>query len=83
MQYETEKKKTKRYIGVFNKVRSFLAVASLIMLHNSLIYSHLTYYSSVWCLATRKYLDPLHKIQKKLVRAVSHRHYLAHSAPLM
>ena len=82
MQYETEKKKPKRYIGVFNKVRSSLAVASLIMLHNSLIYSHLTYCSSVWCLATRKYPDLLHKIQK-LVRAVSHRHYLAHSAPLM
>ena len=81
IQYVTDKIST--YVGIFYNVRSSVTVTSLILLYNSLVYSHLTYCNSVWCLASRKYLDPLHKTQKKLVRAMSHSHYLAHSAPLM
>ena len=81
IQYVTDK--ISKYVGIFYNVRSSLTVTSLILLYNSLDYSHLTYFNSVWCLHPRKYLDPLHKIQNKLVRAMSHSHYLAHSAPLM
>ena len=81
IQYVTDK--ISKYVGIFYNVRSSLTVTSLILLYNSFVYSHLMYCNSVWCLAPRKYLDPLHKTQKKLVRAMSHSHYLAHSAPLM
>ena len=80
-QYVTDK--ISKYVGIFYDARSSLTVTSLILLYNSLVYSHLTYCNSVCGLAPKKYLDQLHKTQKKLVRAMSHSHYLAHYAPVM
>ena len=46
------------------------------------IYPYLTYCVEIWGNAHNSHLDPVIKLQKKSIRAITFSHYLDHTAPL-
>ena len=72
-------KKLARTCGIFFKVRGLLPRSILIMLYNALFLSFVQYGIIVWGQTFGSYLEPLSKLQKRAVRAISHQTFLAHS----
>jgi len=71
------------------KIRKFVDNKTLLMIYNSLIYSHLLYAVPIWGNADEVHLKPLLTSQKKAVRLISNKHFFirntftrVHSAPL-
>jgi len=52
------------------------------MLYNALFLSFLQYGIIVWGQTFASYLEPIVKLQKRAVRAISHQTFLAHSYPI-
>ena len=75
--------KMAKFISIFYKTTNSVNRDSLIFLHNSLVYPHLTYCNTVWCTGARTPLDSIHKIQKKIVRIITFSNRREHSAPLL
>ena len=65
-------KKLARTCGIFLKTRSLLPTYTLINVYNSLFMSFLQYGITIWGQTFDSYLDPIFKLQKKAVRAISH-----------
>ena len=75
-------KKLARTCGIFFKIRSLLPTHTLINVYNSLFMSFLQYGITVWGQTFDSYLDPIFKLQKKAVRAISHEHFTSHTLPI-
>ena len=75
-------KKLARTCGILFKVRHLLPRSALTILYNSLFLSFLQYGIIVWGQTCASYLEPLFKLQKRAVRAISHQAFLAHSLPI-
>ena len=75
-------KKLARTCGVFFKIRHFLPTDSLICIYNSLFMSFLQYGIIVWGQTFASYVDPIFKLQKRAVRAISHEKAFSHSTPI-
>ena len=64
-------KKLARTSGIFlQNIRHYVPFDTLKLLYYSLFYSFITYSISVWGLTHPSYLDPLYKLQKKIVRTI-------------
>ncbi len=63
-------KKLSRTAGIFFKMRHYLPMPALLSLYNSIFQSFLTYGILVWGLTYNFYLEPLFRLQKKVVRCI-------------
>ena len=70
-------------VGIFSKLRYYVNVNILIMLHYSLIYPFLTYGIQVWGLTYSTYLKPVTTLQKRVVRIMTFSDPRSHSGPLL
>ena len=69
-------------IGIISRIRHFVPRSILILLYNALILPHLTYCIELWGNTYPTLLQPIARLQKKLVRLITFSHFQAHSAPL-
>ena len=68
--------------GILYKIRNFLDRNTLTHLYNSFVFPYLIYGVEVWGNTNAVHLDPIIKIQKKVVRTITFSHYLAHTEPI-
>ena len=76
------KNKIAKSNGILYKIRNFLDRKSLSHLYNSVVFPYLIYGIEVWGNTNAVHLDPIIKIQKKIVRTITFSHYLAHTEPI-
>ena len=69
-------------LGIITKARKYLNRETLLKLYNAFVFPYLTYCVEVWGTAQKKYLDPLIKIKKKIVRIITFSPYLCHTDPI-
>ena len=65
------KNKISMGLDIITKARRYLNRETLLKLYNAFVFPYLTYCVEVWGTAPKKYLDPLIKIQKKIVRIIT------------
>ena len=75
-------KKLARTCGMFFKIRNLLPLDVLICLYNALFLSFLQYGLIVWGQAYASYIDPIFKLQKKAIRAISFQPRMSPSLPI-
>ena len=75
-------KKLAKSVGIFFKIRHYVTLETLKLLYYSLFYCFISYCTSVWGLTHPSVLDPLSKLQKKVIRAILFKDQLTHSTPL-
>ena len=71
-----------KFIPILYNVRNNLTPAPLKHIYNGIIYPNLTYCISIWGTSTKFHLKPLFILQKKLIRIMSFKNRIEHSAPL-
>ena len=76
------KNKISKGLGIITKARKYLNRETLLKLYNAFVFPYLTYCVEVWGTAPKKYLDPLIKIQKKIVRIITFSPYLCYTDPI-
>ena len=76
------KNKIAKSNGILYKIRNFLDRKTLTCLYNSFVFPYLIYGVEVWGNTNAVHLDPIIKIQKKVVRTITFSHYLAHTEPI-
>ena len=64
------------------KIRNFVDRKTLTHLYNSFVFPYLIYGIEVWGNTNAVHLDPIIKIQKKIVMTITFSHYLAHTEPI-
>ena len=64
-------KKISRAVCIMFKINEIVPTHILINLYYSIIYPFLIYGLPIWGVACKKYLDPIHKLQKKIVRLIT------------
>ncbi len=69
-------------MGIIIKARKYLNKRVLVNLYNTFILPYLLYCIEVWGNACDSHLDPLIKMQKKIIRIITFSTYSAHSEPL-
>ena len=72
------KNKIAKSNGIFYIIKNFLDRKTLTHLYNCFVFPDLIYGIEVWG-KTNAHLDPIIKIQKKIVRTITFSHYLAHT----
>ena len=75
-------KKLARTCGMFFKIRNLLPLDVLICLYNALFLSFLQYGLTVWGQTYASYVDPIFKLQKKAVRAITFQPRMSPSLPI-
>ena len=75
-------KKLSRTAGILFKVQHHVPLPILICLYNSLFSSFLNYGISAWGLTYETYLNPLFRLQKKILRAIKFQPFSAPSSPI-
>ena len=75
-------KKLAKTCGFYFKVRYLLPTTTLITLYNALLISFLQYGIVAWAQTFDSYIEPLFKLQKRAVRAISQPPFLAYSLPI-
>ena len=75
-------KKLARTCGMFFKIRNLLPLDVLVCLYNALFLSFLQYGLIVWGQTYASYIDPIFKLQKKAVRAISFQPHMSPSLPI-
>ena len=75
-------KKLARTCGIFFKIRNLLPLDVLLCLYNALFLSFLQYGLIVWGQTYASYVDPIFRLQKKAVRAISFQPRLSPSLPI-
>ena len=75
-------KKLARTTGIFYKIRHHVSSETLKLLYCSLFYSFLSYGIPTWDLTHPTALDPLFKVQKKVIRAITCSGQFNSSSPL-
>ena len=81
-QIEHIKNKISKAYFILTKIRHYVNRPTLMLLYNSLIYTHLNYCVCTWGGAPPTTLKPLLTIQKKTTRIITFSDYNAHSNPL-
>ncbi len=76
------KNKIAKGIGIICKARKYLNKHTLTKLYYSFIHPYLIYCVEAWGNALDTYLDPIIKLQKKIIRIISSASYLATTDPL-
>ena len=76
------KSKISKGLGILLKARKYLNRKCLLNLYYSFIYPYLTYCVEVWGNTPDTHIDPLIKLQKKVIRIITFSPYLAHTEPL-
>ena len=75
-------KKLARTCGMFFKIRNLLPLDVLICLYNALFLSFLQYGLIVWGQTYASYIEPVFRLQKKAIRAISFQPRLSPSLPI-
>ena len=75
-------KKLARTCGTFFKIRNLLPIDVLICLYNALFLPYLQYGLIGWGQTYASYIDPIFKLQKKAVRAISFQPRMSPSLPI-
>ena len=75
-------KKLARTCGMFFKIRNLLPLDVLFCLYNALFLPFLQYGLIVWGQTYASYIDPMFKLQKKAVRAISFQPRMSPSLPI-
>ena len=75
-------KKLARTCGIFFRIRNLLPLDVLLCLYNALFLSFLQYGLIVWGGTYASYIEPIFKLQKKAVRAISFQSRLSPSLPI-
>ena len=75
-------KKLSRTSGIFFKVRHYCPLPMLVCLYNSLFSSFLNYCIAAWGLTFESYLNPLFRLQKRVLRCIKFEPFTAPSAPI-
>ena len=73
--------KVSKIIGIMYCLKFILPADVLLMIYNSLILPHFNYCHLAWG-SNITVGHKLHLLQKKAVRIVDHRHFLAHTEPI-
>ena len=76
------KSKISKGLGILLKARKYLKRKCLLNLYYSFIYPYLTYCVEAWGNTPDTHIDPLIKLQKKVIRIITFSPYLAHTEPL-
>jgi hypothetical protein len=76
------KAKLSSSLYALNSSKKYLSTHELLMLYNSLIYSHLSYGILLWGSTFQTYLNRIAIMQKKSVRTVAHEPYNSHTKPI-
>ena len=75
-------KKVANMTGLLFRVKSYFPPNVLKQLYYSFVYPHISYCISAWGKSGISILNPLIRLQKKVVRILSSSNYLAHTSPL-
>ena len=75
-------KKLSKSVAIMYKARKKLPKSSLINLYYSICYPYFIYCNHVWGRACQKTIEPIFKIQKKMLRVITSSPYRAPSLPL-
>ena len=76
------KNKISKSLGIIYKIRSFLNRITLRNLYHTFVFPYLIYGVEVWGNTHAIHLNPIIKLQKKSIRAITFSHYLELSQPL-
>ena len=76
------KNKISKSIGIIHKTHNFLDRNTLRNLYFTFIYPYLIYCIEIWGNSNDSHLNPIIKIQKKGIQAISFAHYLDPTSPL-
>ena len=68
--------------GMIYSLQSFLPTYILKMIYNAHVNSILNYNTPIWCCNYRTNIEPIHLLQKRIIRNVTKSDFLAHSKPL-
>ena len=74
--------KMARTVGIFFKIQHYVTPETPKLLFCSLFFSFIPYGIPVWGLTHQTTLDPLYKLQKKVVRAITFSNRDTHSTPI-
>ena len=74
--------KISKITGILCKTRHYVSLKALRMLYYALIYPYLHYGNIIWANTYQSSLDPLIKLQKKIVRIISFAGYKDHTLPI-
>ena len=70
--------KLSKITGLLNKLKFIYSQNIILTIYNSLFVSHINYGSLVW--GTN--INRISKMQKRVLRIITHSHYIAHTEPL-
>jgi hypothetical protein len=76
------KNKISKGIGIICQARKVLNHSTLVTLYYCFISPYLNYCIEIWGRAADKYLDSLHKLQKRAVRIIVSAKFTAHTEPI-
>ena len=76
---EMVKNKLSKITGILNKLMFIYPQNIILTIYNSLFVSHINYGSLVWGTNTNQ----IYKMQKRVIRIITHSHYIAHTQPLL
>ena len=76
------RKKLSKSSGILKKARKYLPKECLKNLYFTFVYPYFTYCIHVWGKTFSTYLDPIIKVQKRIIRIITHSKYDEHTLPL-
>ena len=74
--------KLKNISGIIYRTKHKLPETALVNLYKSLALPHLLYCNIIWGAAHETALDPVYKMQKRIIRNITNSEFLAHTSPL-
>ena len=69
-------------MGIIDKFGKYVDRQTLINLYYNLVFHYPIYCNEVWGHAKNIYTDSLVKLQKKIIKIITHSYYYAHTEPL-
>ena len=76
------KNKISKSIGIIYKVRKYVEKQTIKNMYYTFVFPYLIYCNEIWGNACQAYVDPLIKLQKKIVRIMTFSSHDAHTEPL-
>ena len=76
------KHKIARSVGILYKIRHYLNKETPLNMYYTFVFPYLIYGVEIWGSSPSNHINPLKKIQKKCVRAITFSEYLAPSEPI-
>ena len=71
--------KISKSIGIFHKLKDYVPLDCLRNLYFSFIFPFVIYCNLIWGGTFKRYIDPIHLLQKKVIRIMNNAEYLAHT----